>query len=632
MALLAGSLAYLVLGLEHLLTSMHRLFLVALAFVMLFLASLTFMVFMTLYRSIARPVEELSEKMQKLIDGDFEARVRSPARRSRNEIGSLLSNFNRMVERIQTMITELRQLDQLKSEFISTVSHELRTPLTSIGGYVKLIRAGDAGPVTDTQTEFLSIVETNVDRLTSLINDVLDVERMESGKLRLLREPQDLRSVLRECRDSLLLMAQQKGLELRLKLPETVGPVMGERSRLIQIFNNLISNAIKYTNSGFVEIELEPKSFAAVVRVRDSGIGMSTKEQEQLFEKFYRTDSGLASREKGTGLGLVITRGLVEAHGGTISVESETSQGSVFTVSLPLSAPVYSVEEITAEKAETEELLRALRDVDERSARSKEVRIPQALWIVGASSKESDRLRRLVEEGSPFLPGRNFTCRLFASVSEIPRLTTKEPAPAALIVDQGGIRSLSELRAKLGSNVPILVIGESVDSAVAFAEGASALLTKPIGERELWIAMQELLQSERFHVLVADANTDFRILLKRELEQQGFEVEDVDRGKLVLSRLEHERYDLLLMDLEFPDVSGVEILRALRKRSQFNRLPIFVMYDGAQKPPAQDEIDSDGLDIFLGKENGIEGITDRISRELLGETEEEGRLVPHPVG
>lgn len=254
-------------------------------------------------------------------------------------------------------------VDRQKSEFLSTVSHELRTPLTSIGGYIQLITAGDAGPLTDTQREFLSIVEANVRRLTALINDVLDMERMESGAFQVKKEPQRLGEILHECYESLLLMAHQKGLELRLKLPDPTPWVLGERSRLEQIFVNLLSNAIKYTDKGFIEITVETADGAVKISVRDTGIGISEDEQGKLFQKFYRTDASLASREKGTGLGLAITRGLVEAHGGTVSVSSEPGKGSVFTVVL-LTGAVFEMNESAPNKS-GEELARALREIDE---------------------------------------------------------------------------------------------------------------------------------------------------------------------------------------------------------------------------------------------------------------------------
>jgi len=262
----------------------------------------------------------------------------------------------------------MSSLDDLKSEFISTVSHELRTPLTSIGGYVQLIQAGDAGPITDTQREFLSIIQINVKRLNSLINDLLDIEKLEAGGFEFRKEPQDLRELLRECRDSLVPMAQKKNLELKIDVPSDVPPILGDRGRMVQIFNNLLSNAIKYTNTGFVEIAVRTDARGpaheqgVAVQIRDSGVGLSTSEKAQLFKKFYRTDSSLASAEKGTGLGLAITKGLVKSHGGAIRVESELGKGSTFEVFFPVTAPVMRASEVAQEKAA--ELIRAIEAVD----------------------------------------------------------------------------------------------------------------------------------------------------------------------------------------------------------------------------------------------------------------------------
>lgn len=259
-------------------------------------------------------------------------------------------------------------LEDLKSEFISTVSHELRTPLTSIGGYVQLIQSGDAGPLTETQREFLSIIQVNVRRLNSLINDILDIEKLEAGGFEFRKEPQDLRELLNECRNSLMPMAQQKGLEIRMNIPTGVSPILGDRGRLVQIFNNLLSNAVKYTAAGFIEISVQSGARGpayepgVAIRIKDTGVGLSSSEKEKIFKKFYRTDSSLASAEKGTGLGLAITRGLVKSHAGAIRVESEPGKGSTFEVFLPLTAPVVQASELAREKAD--ELIRAIEEVD----------------------------------------------------------------------------------------------------------------------------------------------------------------------------------------------------------------------------------------------------------------------------
>jgi signal transduction histidine kinase len=304
----------------------------AIALIEIGLLLLFAIVLQQLYNSIARPISDLQNAMQLYQGGDLSSRVEVA---SRSQVGFLQQHFNELAGTIEGMVGDLRRLDQMKSEFISTVSHELRTPLTSIAGYVKLMAAGDAGPINETQAEFLGILETNVGRLSRLINDIMDLESMESGRARLDRKHEDLASVLRECRQTLGLIANQKGLLLKFEVPDHLKPVLGDHARLVQVFTNLISNAIKYTPKGSVSVQAEEKDFAVMVRVRDTGVGLSAEEQARLFDKFYRTRSGVDSGETGNGLGLAIVRGLVEAHGGTIRVESEPGRGSVFTVTLP---------------------------------------------------------------------------------------------------------------------------------------------------------------------------------------------------------------------------------------------------------------------------------------------------------
>lgn len=230
------------------------------------------------------------------------------------------------------------ELLQLQTDFVAHVSHELRTPLTSIRGYVKLLLDGDTEPLTETQREFLSIVDANAGRLAGLISDLLDVEKMESGRVQLKRSPCELREILEECRVSFEGPARAKGLTFRVSGPDGPWGVDGDRTRLLQAFGNLVSNAIKYTEQGGVTVSVERADRSWRVHVADTGPGLSSEEALRLFRRFYRAPGGLASGQGGTGLGLFIARGFIEAHGGRIQVASEAGKGSVFSVTLPRAA------------------------------------------------------------------------------------------------------------------------------------------------------------------------------------------------------------------------------------------------------------------------------------------------------
>lgn len=241
----------------------------------------------------------------------------------------------REVQIIARDVTERVALERLRSEFVSTVSHELRTPLTSIKGFADLLQAGQAGPLNPTQQEFLDIITQNTDRLTHLINDLLVIERLESGRVPLQFERLPLASVLAEVARAFQVIAADKGLTFTFQAPEELW-VRGDPRRLVQAFSNLVSNAVKYTERGQVWLKAWAEAERAVVEVGDTGIGIAPEDQAHLFERFFRASHEVVRRAGGTGLGLAIAKTTVERHGGQILVCSELGRGTRFRVALPL--------------------------------------------------------------------------------------------------------------------------------------------------------------------------------------------------------------------------------------------------------------------------------------------------------
>jgi signal transduction histidine kinase len=232
----------------------------------------------------------------------------------------------------------VQEANLAKSEFVSAVSHELRIPMTSISGYADLILKGKVGPITEQQARYLNNIRTNVTRMNSLVSDLSDISRIETGQLTVEFAKVRLAKYLRETAANLKPMLDAKSQTLEFDLPENLPRVWTDRTRLVQILTNLLSNAIKYTpNGGKIKVQTSLLDDGKVkVTVQDNGIGMSQQEQEQLFRQFFRSENPLVREQSGWGLGLHVTHRLVELLGGKIDVESELEKGSSFWFTLPI--------------------------------------------------------------------------------------------------------------------------------------------------------------------------------------------------------------------------------------------------------------------------------------------------------
>ncbi|HMP90328.1 MAG TPA: ATP-binding protein [Kiritimatiellia bacterium] len=248
---------------------------------------------------------------------------------------------------LQEALTRAESADRLKSSFLATMSHELRTPLNSIIGFTGVILQGLAGPLTPEQTKQLGMVQRSARHLLELINDVLDLSKIEAGQLSIRADAVDLPASIHHVVDLIRPDAEKKGLSLQLHMPDELPTIIGDRRRVEQILMNLLSNAVKFTEQGGVTLTVEcvtdfrarenaTDEAAIRFRVSDTGIGIHKQDLNTLFKPFSQIDTGLTRKHEGTGLGLAICRRLTDLMGGEIYVRSEPSRGSEFVVQLPL--------------------------------------------------------------------------------------------------------------------------------------------------------------------------------------------------------------------------------------------------------------------------------------------------------
>jgi signal transduction histidine kinase/CheY-like chemotaxis protein len=287
-----------------------------------------------LVRNIADPLVGLAATADRFGGGDLEARAVGTGV---VEVERVAGAFNLMADRMATTVTDLRALDRLKSEFVSVVSHELRTPLTSIRGSLGLLASGAMGELPPDGAQMLQIAVSNTDRLVRLINDILDLERIESGQEALDLRPVPLSELMLDAAGNVAGSAE--GAEVSVEVRPIAATIQADADRIVQALTNLLGNAVKFSEpGGRVLLEAELDGGDAVLRVRDEGRGIPADKLDSIFERFQQVDATDAREKGGTGLGLAIVRSVAERHGGRVEVTSEVGAGSCFSLHLPVGA------------------------------------------------------------------------------------------------------------------------------------------------------------------------------------------------------------------------------------------------------------------------------------------------------
>ncbi len=285
--------------------------------------------------SIIRPINQIRATLRKVARGDFNARVHV---RNRDEIGDLAQSVNRMTGRLSSLYGDLETANRHKSQFLANMSHELRTPMNSILGYTELIRDGIYGPVPEKIDDALERVDANGKSLLDIINDVLDISKIEAGRLELSMDEYSLADLISTVVSAIEPLAEDKDLKVKTVVAPGLPAGYGDAARIRQVILNIVGNAVKFTNAGGVSIHAAHVNDSFEVSVHDTGPGISEADQTEIFDEFKQADSSTTRAAGGTGLGLAISRKIAEMHGGVINLNSTVGKGSIFTLTLPVRA------------------------------------------------------------------------------------------------------------------------------------------------------------------------------------------------------------------------------------------------------------------------------------------------------
>lgn len=496
-------------------------------------------------------------------------------------------------------ITHEREIGDMKNEFVSTVSHELRTPLTSIKGYVDLILDGDAGEINEIQRDFLGIVKENSDRLVELINEMLDISRIESGRVHLKVEPMSIQDAVEGAVDTFRAVLSQTGRSVDLNIEHGLPPVAADRDRVGQVLVNLISNALKYSpEGGLVAVGVARRGDFVKVYVSDQGLGIHPEDLGHMFTKFFRVDSAMTREIGGTGLGLSICKTIIELLGGEIGVESELGVGSTFWFTLPV-APIEMVR------------IPLLAGPDGPAAGT--------ILVVDRDDDVAELIGTyLARHGYDVVKAHTADEALVAALRYKPEAITLD-----VILDEGdGFDLLHRLKESPDTaNIPVVVLSIVCDEGRSCRMGAANYLEKPIDQGRLLAMIDDIVGSVSSPVaLVVDDDRDIVKLLSETLRRKGFAVAGAYDGAEAIAALEQRIPDIIVTDLKMPKMDGYELIQRVKTSDEWAHIPVVVMTAHRIDPSRIRLLDL--AEHLLNKPITLEGIAREVEAVLVGRTTE----------
>ena len=510
--------------------------------------------------SLIGPVKEIEARLREIAAGNFSQRVAIP---NRDELGALATNLNRMNEELGRLYQQLEAANRHKSEFLASMSHELRTPLNAILGFSEVLLERLFGDLNAKQEEYLQDVLDSGRHLLSLINDILDLSKVEAGQMELEVGSFALSEILENGLTMIRERAGRHGIALSLDVDPAIDVIEADERKVKQVVFNLLSNAVKFTpDGGQVGISAGMDDAGVRITVSDTGIGIAPEHQERIFEEFQQVGGVYTEKREGTGLGLALAKKFVELHGGRLWVESEVGHGSRFTFTLPVRvAPQPEAVPAPSPAAGLAYEGPVVLVVEDDPPAAELLR----LYLEGVGYHVE--IARDGEEG-------------FAKARQLrPNLLTLD----LLLPKMDGWDLLVRLKGEPETRqIPVVIVSIMEQQGKGFALGAADYLVKPVSREELLHALQRCgltpsRQRERVTILAIDDDPLAVELVEAILTAEGFRILKAYGGEEGLAMACREVPALIILDLLMPDVDGFTVIERLRADATTAAIPVVIL-------------------------------------------------------
>jgi len=456
-------------------------------------------------------------------------------------------------------ITKRVRIDRMKDDFIHNVSHELRTPLTSIRESVAQVHDGVLGEINQEQQDFLSVCLRNADHLRKIVDDLLDISKIEAGKVKLKKGKKNFREVVNSVLDSFKPLIEKKKLDFKLTLPQDDVDVYVDRDRIVQVMNNLVGNALKFTDEGFIGVTVDNKNGFIECSVSDSGRGISEEDLQSVFDKFQQFGHVPKSGERGSGLGLAISKEIVHLHGGKISVDSKLFKGSTFTFSVPR----YTVMVELKDKVRT----RAAQSTD--PFMMFHFQIHNIEEMANASSMETIVLAQKKIDEMIHDMGKDVS--LVHDENENLYLIIDSKSPTSIPLTRHLIRIIKEA-------FLVCVPDHELDFSYGTAQSQECDTAEDMLEACSKSMRMEKEERAEKRILIVDDEKEIVEATKIFLEFFGYKnMEKAYNGEEALSKIRETLPDLIILDMKMPGMSGYEIIGRLKENFETKDIPIMIM-------------------------------------------------------